>query len=149
MNVRSLTLDGQTAGGSTSHALGLAALVGVLSLGGLFGLARLRESAGVTVALGMMAGLLVIGMDAHRLAETLRLIESSEDWLPLWMSGFCSVFGVALWGSIHLARTRALCGRSGPALPSPWEQASSGALSARWDGCMPCSLDSVSVPWSG
>ena len=115
VNVRSLTLDGQTAGGSTSHALGLAALVGVLSLGGLFGLARLRESAGVTVALGMMAGLLVIGMDGAQLAETLRLIESSEDWLPL-MSGFCSVFGAALWGSIHLARTRGFVWALGPSL---------------------------------
>ena len=55
-------------------------------------------------------------MDGAQLAETLRLIESSEDWLPLWMSGFCSVFGAALWGSIHLARTRGFVWALGPSL---------------------------------
>ena len=116
VSVRTLTLDGRTTGGSSPSALGLAALVGSLSLAGLLALARWWPVAGVSTAVGMLSGLLIIGMDGAQLAETLRLLDSSEDWLPLWLSGFCAVLGGVLCGCIQLARKRGFIWTLGPSL---------------------------------
>ena len=116
VSVRGLTLDGNTSSGSGATAMGLGALVGMLTFGGLMGIGRWWTIAGTTVAIGSMSGLLIIGMDGAQLAETLRLIESSEDWLPIWMSGFFAVFGAAVCGCVQLARSRGFIWTLAPSL---------------------------------
>ena len=116
VSVRTLTLNGQTAPGSTPSALGVGGLAGALAFAGLIGVARWWSTAGVVVAAGMMSGLLIIGMDGAQLAETLRLIESSEDWLPLWMSGFFAVLGATLCACTRIAQHRGFLWTLGPSL---------------------------------
>ena len=104
VSVRGLTLNGQGAAGAGSTAMGLGLLAGAVVFGGLLGVARWWSTASTVVAIGLMSGLLILGMDGAQLAETLRLIESSEDWLPVWMSGFFAALAATICGCIQLAR---------------------------------------------
>ena len=116
VSVRALTLDGRSAPGVTLPAIALGLGTGVLVLGCLLATARWWRAASVAVAIGLLTGVLIAGMDGAQLAETMRLIESSEDWLPLWLAGFSATGAFTVAGSIRLALSRGLLWALAPTL---------------------------------
>ncbi len=98
----------QACGGPGVKAAGLGVVTGL----GFFGLllfgARKNSGIAYTTGLASLSGWLAMFVDGAHLAEILRLVEVSEDYLPLFVTGVVTVSTATTGLSILLARTRTM-----------------------------------------
>jgi len=116
VSIESAKVDNRQPSTGSLKPVGIGAVVGALFAGLLVGFKRFMPSLVIATGISGCAGLLFIGMDGAQLAETLRLIESSEDLLPLVFSGFASAAAIAIGLSIKLARSKGIVGALIPSL---------------------------------
>ena len=103
----SLTALGHTSStasmpGTRATAIGTG--IGALALGCLFLLGRWSSTIALSTGIAAASGLSLITLDGAQLAENLRLIESSEDMLPLTMSAITAAVVLMIGLSIRLAK---------------------------------------------
>jgi hypothetical protein len=99
--------SGATAG-PAGAAIPIGIGVGLTGLGLLLVMARFSPAIALATALGSLTGMVILPIDGARLAEAIRLVESSEDLLPVTVAGIGAALLAAIGWTARWAKTRPL-----------------------------------------
>lgn len=99
--------NGATAGPVRTAILGSVA-VGVTWMGILFLMARFSSGIALATAIGSVTAVVLLPIDGARLAEAIRLVESSEDLLPVTVAAIVAALLAAIGWTARWAKTRPL-----------------------------------------